>query len=86
MAKTAVIHARTEENIKKHAEKILKMLGLTTTEAINMFLCQIIINKGLPFEVKIPNAETEKAIKEALDGQSVKKAESVEDLFNQLEE
>jgi DNA-damage-inducible protein J len=81
MAKTAVIHARTQADIKKQAENILKMLGLSTTEAINIFLCQVIINKGLPFEVKIPNKETIRAMKDT----NLIKAENIEDLFKQLD-
>ena len=85
MAKTAVIHARIEENIKAKVEKILKTLGLTTTEAVNLFLHQIIINKGLPFEVKIPNKETLKTFKNTDAGKDLHYAASVEDLFKQLE-
>lgn len=58
MAKTAMIVARTEPSLKADAEKILKKLGLSTTEAINLFFAQIRLRKGLPFDVKIPNKTT----------------------------
>ena len=48
MAKTAMIVARTEPALKADAEKVLKKLGLSTTEAINLFLSQIRLHKGLP--------------------------------------
>lgn len=58
MAKTAMIVARTEPSLKADAEKVLKKLGLSTTEAINLFLAQIRLRKGLPFDVRIPNKTT----------------------------
>ena len=54
--KSANIYARIEPDIKKQAEDILSSLGVSASSAINMFYKQIILNKGLPFEVKIPTA------------------------------
>lgn len=64
MSKTVLIHARVEPEIKEQAEILLKRLGVSTSEAINMFLNQIILNNGLPFDVKIPNAQTLEAMAE----------------------
>ncbi len=50
-AKTAMIRARTTPQLKKEAEAILKKLGLKPTDAINVFYTQIVINKGLPFNM-----------------------------------
>lgn len=49
-----MIHARTDVNLKTEAETILKSLGLSYTEAINLFLNQVRMRKGLPFAVEIP--------------------------------
>lgn len=67
MDKTTSIHIRIEPDIKNKVEKILSSLGMTTTEAINIYLRQIIINYGIPFEIKNPkfSDETLKSIKEA---------------------
>jgi addiction module RelB/DinJ family antitoxin len=51
MAKTAVVRARTEPELKEHAEKILEGLGIKPSEAINMFYHQIERTGGLPFEI-----------------------------------
>ena len=69
MAKTETLHIRVEAAVKAGVEATLKTLGLSTTEAINIFLHQVILAGGLPFEVKNPqyNAETLAAIKEARD-------------------
>lgn len=55
MARTAMIHARTDAGLKTEAETILKSLGLSYTEAINLFLNQVRLRKGLPFPVEIPD-------------------------------
>ena len=54
MAKTANLYARIEPDVKEQAEKILAALGIPASNAINMFYKQIILHRGLPFEVKMP--------------------------------
>ena len=53
-AKSANLYARIEPDVKEQAESILSVLGISASNAINMFYKQIILQKGLPFEVKIP--------------------------------
>lgn len=55
MAKSANLYARIEPEVKERAERILTALGIPTSNAINMFYKQIILNNGLPFEVKLPS-------------------------------
>ena len=55
MARSAMINARTERELKEEVEGILKSLGLSTTEAINIFFRQVKLRRGLPFPVEIPN-------------------------------
>jgi DNA-damage-inducible protein J len=52
--KSANLYVRIEPNIKMQAEKILTTLGIPASSAINMFYNQIILRRGLPFEVTIP--------------------------------
>jgi DNA-damage-inducible protein J len=54
MAKTAYISVRIDPKIKEEAEKILKELGLTVSEAITLLFRQIILHNGLPFKVDLP--------------------------------
>ena len=56
MAKSANLYARIEPEVKEEAERILTVLGIPASNAINMFYKQIILQTGLPFEVKIPPA------------------------------
>lgn len=55
-AKSANVYARIEPDIKDQAEKILSALGIPVSNAINMFYNQIILQKGIPFDVKLPAA------------------------------
>ena len=54
MAKSASVYARIAPMLKKQAENILSALGIPTSNAIDMFFKQIVLKKGLPFEVRLP--------------------------------
>ena len=82
--KEAVVKARTEPSLKRETDAILSGLGITTTEAIRMFLTQVRLHKGLPFDVRIPNAETQAAIEELESGRG-QRFDSVESLFADLD-
>ena len=84
MAKTAMIVARTTPDLKTGAEKILKKLGLSTTEAINIFLSQIRLRQGLPFDVKIPNKTTRETFKKSDEGKELNTYNSVDDFFKKM--
>lgn len=71
MAKTETIRARVEPGLKQQAEAVLGELGLSATEAITLFYRQVTMHRGLPFEVKIPNAETVEALRQAEEGEGL---------------
>lgn len=56
-SKSANLYVRIEPEVKEQAEKILAALGITASNAINMFYKQIILQRGLPFDVKIPHTK-----------------------------
>ena len=80
MAKTEMIRARVEPDLKHQAERVLRELGLSATEAITLFYRQVTMHRGLPFEVKIPNAETTEALHQAQSGEGLVKHASLDDL------
>jgi DNA-damage-inducible protein J len=80
MGKTAYITARVEPKLKASAEGVLQKLGLSTTEAITLFLHQVALRRGLPFEVRIPNAASRGAIDELEAGRG-RRFTSVDDLM-----
>lgn len=65
MSKTLMINMRIEPQLKQSVEEVLAKLGLTTTDAVRLFLNQVILHRGLPFDVKVPNVTTRKAMREA---------------------
>ena len=58
MNKTETLHIRVSENVKSNAEATLSRLGISISEAVNMFLCQVDLTGGLPFEVRLPVPES----------------------------
>ena len=54
MAKTSNLYVRIEPEVKEQAETILSALGISVSNAINMFYKQIILQRGIPFEMKLP--------------------------------
>ena len=92
--KTASVNVRIQEDIKKQAEEILDQLGLPRAVAIDMFYRQIILNKGIPFELVIPTApkSREELTKEEFDKMmkvAIKQVEEgqitpVEEVFEEL--
>lgn len=84
MAKSATIRARVEPGLKAEAEATLDELGLSPTTAITLFYRQIVQQHGLPLELRIANAATRAAMREARTGQTVTRAESMDELFAKL--
>jgi len=70
--KSAFIRARVEPKTKRGAEAVLARLGISTSEAINLFLSQINLRKGIPFSIDIPNKITIDALKEVQKKKSLK--------------
>lgn len=54
MARTANVFVRVEPEIKEQAEAILDQLGIPMSSAVSMFLRQIVLQRGIPFEMKLP--------------------------------
>ena len=65
MAKTAFLNARIDPDLKTRAEKVLAGVGVSASQAITMFYRQVVLRRGLPLDVCIPNAETLAALNEA---------------------
>jgi DNA-damage-inducible protein J len=83
-AKTGMIRARIDPDLKVRAEAILGQLGLNASDAIRLFYTQITLSEGLPFDVRIPNAATRKTIRDARAGKNVKHYASTDEMFEKL--
>jgi DNA-damage-inducible protein J len=84
MAKSAIIHARTEVELKKEVETIFAALGLSTTAALNLFFRQVKMRRGLPFSVEIHNEETLKTFSDSDSGKRLVENKSAKDMFRKL--
>ncbi len=78
-----MINARIEPRLKQEVEDIFGELGLTTTQAVTLFFKRVKNYKGLPFEVRLPNVQTRRAIEQARKGK-VRRFRSVRDLAADL--
>lgn len=83
MSDSTTINVRIDVQTKSKASKILDLLGMTPSEAINLFFKQIIYTQSIPFDVKLPNKETIQAMKELDSGKGVK-FNSAEELLKDL--
>jgi DNA-damage-inducible protein J len=79
-----MVHARIDPQLKKSAERIFTKIGISTTEAIRLFLKQVELHKGLPFPVSIPNERTVAAMREADDVTALKRYRSFRELREQI--
>lgn len=84
MAKTATIQTRVDPEIKRNAQKVLDTLNISMSEAISIYLTQITLNKGIPFEIRIPNDLTARTLKESEKGKALHRVSNVDDLFREL--
>ncbi len=85
MSKSAMIRARVEPELKDRAEAMLEEIGLSATSAITLFYRQIIQRRGLPFELRLPNAATRRAMHDARTSRGVVRAGSMDELFAKLD-
>jgi DNA-damage-inducible protein J len=65
MPATEMVHVRIDRRIKTQAAKTLASMGLSVSDAVRVMLTRIAAEKALPFEVKVPNAETATAMRNA---------------------
>lgn len=75
---------RVEETSYHQAKEILSQMGLNYSQAISVFNNMIVLNKGLPFELKIPNDKTKQALDE-LETRKGKSFKNVDELFTDLD-
>ncbi len=84
MPKTEQLNVRLAPAVKAAAESVFRELGLTPTQAVTLFYSQVSLRKGLPFDVRLPNAETQAAMQDVLEGRDLTSYDSLEDLQRTL--
>lgn len=65
MAATTMLHVRVVEDLKAQATETLETMGLSVSDAVRVFLTRVVAEKQIPFLVRVPNAASRTAIREA---------------------
>ncbi|MCK5056671.1 MAG: type II toxin-antitoxin system RelB/DinJ family antitoxin [Candidatus Aminicenantes bacterium] len=86
MAKIANINVKLEAGLKKEVDAIFKSLGISTTDAVQLFFKKVRDFKGLPFNDDIPNEETMQVMRDTDAGKNLTEWESVDSYFNYIED
>ena len=68
MPATEMVHIRIDKRVKAQATKALSAMGLSVSDAVRVLLTRVAVEKALPFDLKVPNAATTAAMKEARAG------------------
>jgi DNA-damage-inducible protein J len=83
MASDTVVRARIDGQVKEKAAKVLADMGLSVSDAIRLLLVRVAAEKALPFEIKVPNAETRAAMAELEQGEGTS-FDTVSELMSDL--
>ena len=84
MPKTGYITARVDDKLKAQAEKVLRRVGVSTSEVITMLLHQVVLRGGVPFAIEIPNKETQQAMRELEAGKGERYRGSTKDALDEI--
>jgi DNA-damage-inducible protein J len=83
MASDTVVRARIDGQVKERAARVLADMGLSVSDAIRLLLVRVAAEKALPFDIKVPNAETRAAMAELEKGAG-KSFDTVAELMTDL--
>lgn len=84
---TSMLHVRVDEETKEQATEALAAMGLSVSDAVRLFLRRVVAEQAFPLELKVPNAETQAAMKEARAMMAARRLrfDSANALFDDLE-
>ncbi|MDO5101780.1 MAG: type II toxin-antitoxin system RelB/DinJ family antitoxin [Lautropia sp.] len=88
MAQSAMLHIRVDEELKEQASEALASMGLSVSDAVRILLRRVVNDQAFPLELKVPNAETQAAMREAREMAKANalRFDSAEALFKGLED
>jgi len=82
--KAATVRARIDEELKVDVEHVLSELGLSVSEAISLFMAQIKLRRGIPFDISVPNNVTLKTFKDTDEGKNLIRSKNSKEMFDKL--
>ena len=68
MAAAEIVRARIDSDLKKEASAVLSGMGLSVSDAIRLLFVRVAAEKAMPFDLRVPNAETQAAMRDAREG------------------
>jgi len=68
MAAAEIVRARIDSDLKKEASTVLSGMGLSVSDAIRLLFVRVVAEKAMPFDLRVPNAETQAAMRDAREG------------------
>jgi len=83
--KIATVRARIDPNLKEDAEKVLEKVGLSTSDAIRLFLEQVRLHRGIPFPIAIPTKETISALEQVRSDKNLQTYDNVDEMFDAMD-
>jgi DNA-damage-inducible protein J len=86
MPRTAIIQARIDPDVKKKAQKILEKLNISMSETISLYLTQVTLQRGIPFEIRLPGQTTLAALRDVEERKNLHSANSVDEFFEKVSE
>ena len=84
MAATEVVRARVDGRLKEEATAILAAMGLTVSDFVRIGLTRVVVEQGLPFEMRVPNRLTVETLAKSARGEGIHRAEDAKTLFKDL--
>jgi len=87
-SQSSMLHVRMDTDLKRKATETLTAMGMTVSDAVRLLFHRIAVDQAFPLELKVPNAQTRKAMAEVDDMVKTRKARfaSADDMFAELEE
>ena len=87
MAHSSMLHVRLDDDLKAQGNAVLEAIGLSASDAVRLFYKRVVAEQAIPLELKVPNANTRAAMKEADEIIRARRARfaSADDLFDSLE-
>ena len=84
MNKSTMIRARVSPALKDSVETIFGALGMNASQAITLFYKQVLLHRGLPFDVKLPNELTSQTLEATMRGENLVVCENADDMCSKL--
>ncbi|AQX31553.1 type II toxin-antitoxin system RelB/DinJ family antitoxin [Bartonella schoenbuchensis] len=79
-----VVHVRIDKDLKKEASAILANMGLTISDYVRIALTKVVNERGVPFDMYVPNRLTTETLSKSEKGEDLYIAKDMKDLFNDL--